>query len=426
MEFDLGELKCGACKKRIKRQVVTCSTDDGLFYHPGCASKHKIVDGSNGKIVTCPGPHVKLGTEFGEDMEVADPTEIDCSSMISGNESVSIDTKIDWLVRTVKEIKDEVTCKREIKMLIKEVVQDEVRNIRQDLEELRKMIRGQKKEAAEEVHAGRSYSEAAKKRKENIMIIKPMIEQESEITKKVIKEKVDIKNMSMGITKLRKGREGKVIMGYETGEEVKIKLKDTVQSKLGENYNVIDSVQSKPKIKVININEDEMVMKEEELIHTIKKQNSIEEAQISIIKKIWRNRNKDGLSRSKEVDGGAIILEVDEGTHSVMLKKEKLNIGWRKCRVFNHLNIKRCFKCWGFYHIAKYCKRDETCHKCAGKHKSAECSETSAKCVNCMFKIQTYNIKINDDHDALSPECPTYRRAVEEEKKRAGLVEIKK
>ena len=65
-----------------------------------------------------------------------------------------------------------------------------------------------------------SYSEPTKKKKENIIIIKPKIQQESESTKKIIKGKVDIKNMPMGITKIQKGREGTVILGCETGEEI--------------------------------------------------------------------------------------------------------------------------------------------------------------------------------------------------------------
>lgn len=88
--------------------------------------------------------------------------------------------------------------------------------------------------------------------------------------------------------------------------------------------------------------------------------------------------------------------------------------------MFNHVSIKRCFKCWGFYHIAKNCTRDETCHKCAGKHKASECREKENKCVNCMFKIKTYKLKIKDEHDALDPECPTYKRAIEKEKRRGG------
>lgn len=41
-----------------------------------------------------------------------------------------------------------------------------------------------------------------------------------------------------------------------------------------------------------------------------------------------------------EVKYGSIITEVDEVTHELMLKKEKLNIGWRKCPVLNHFSIK--------------------------------------------------------------------------------------
>lgn len=38
-----------------------------------------------------------------------------------------------------------------------------------------------------------------------------------------------------------------------------------------------------------------------------------------------------------------------------------------------------------------------------------------------MFKIKTSNFKLNDEHDALSAECPTYKRVLEKEKKRTGL-----
>lgn len=37
-----------------------------------------------------------------------------------------------------------------------------------------------------------------------------------------------------------------------------------------------------------------------------------------------------------------------------------------------------------------------------------------------MFKNRTYNLKINDEHDALSIECPTFKRAIQEERRRAG------
>ncbi|XP_036147511.1 uncharacterized protein LOC118647204 [Monomorium pharaonis] len=431
MVDEYAEYRCAACKKEIKSQVVTCKSCVKLFFHPGCASKHKVYD-RNREYVSCPGPYEKFTVDSEKDIDMK-KTPIQTGSgreRLSSTGStgsggsraigvnVGMDTKIDWLVRTMREMKDEMACKREIKMLIKETVQEEIKAIKQEMEDLRKIIRGGMQASAENVRG--SYSEAIKKKKENIIIIKPKTQQESETTKKIIKEKVDIKNMPMGITKVRKGREGTVILGCETGEEID-KLKDVVQSKLGDNYNVTESVQKKPKIKIVNISEEEIELDDDELIDTIKKQNSIGESRISIVKKIPKRKNMDdSQSRRKGKEGRSLIIEVDEVTHELMLKKEKLNIGWRKCPVFNHFSIKRCFKCWGFYHIAKNCTRDETCHKCTGKHKASECREKQNKCVNCMFKIKTYNLKIKDDHDALDPECPTYKRAIEEEKRRGG------
>lgn len=97
-----------------------------------------------------------------------------------------------------------------------------------------------------------------------------------------------------------------------------------------------------------------------------------------------RSNNNSQLRRAGKEEG-CIIIEVDEETQDLM--KGKLSIGWRKCLVFRHINVKRCFKCWGYYHIAKNCTRNETCHKCAGNHKATECTETKKRCINCMFKI---------------------------------------
>lgn len=48
-----------------------------------------------------------------------------------------MDVKIDWLVRTVKGMKDEMACKKEIKTMIRKIVREEMRNIKQELEEMK-------------------------------------------------------------------------------------------------------------------------------------------------------------------------------------------------------------------------------------------------------------------------------------------------
>lgn len=105
---------------------------------------------------------------------------------------------------------------------------------------------------------------------------------------------MDIKNIEIGVTKLRRDNKGIVILGCETGEEME-KLKTTVQRKLGENFTVNESAQIKPKLKIIYIDEEEWKRSDEVLINTIKKQNKSEvreEVNMKIVKRINNHSNR--------------------------------------------------------------------------------------------------------------------------------------
>ncbi|KAL6420901.1 hypothetical protein ACFW04_014164 [Cataglyphis niger] len=226
------------------------------------------------------------------------------------------------------------------------------------------------------------------------------MQQKIEVTNRLIKENVDIKNMAVEVTKLKKGSKGTMILDCETGEELE-KLKAIVQAKPVKNFEVIESPQMKSKLKIVNIGEEEMKLSEDELIVTIKKYNKIvaknEKIYMRIVKKIVKNQpERKGKEGSQK------------------------NIGQRKCLVYNHINIKRCFKRWGYYHIATNCRitRNETCHKCAGNHTMIECTATK-KCVNCMLRFK-HNLNISDEQDALDPKFPTFKRAIQKKKRTAG------
>lgn len=429
MSDEYAEYRCSACKKSIKTEVIACKSCTKLFFHPGCVFKHKIYD-KNRELVSCPGPFDKFF--IGDDDNEVDINKAAASTgrttgtkmnsaTSSGNRvagaSGDIDKKIEWLVRTVKELKNETACKKEIKSWIKEIVHEEMGAIKQEIEGLRKMLmQGAYGTAG---GAARKYSDVIKERKEeNILIVKPKVQQESEITKKTIKDKIDITKMEIGITKLRKGGKGAVILGCETVEE-KERLKETVQATMGEEVKVSEPQKRKPKIKIINVGEEEMKMADDELTDTIKKQNRIgEDSDMHLVKKILKGKNKD-------FEQGSVIIEADESTHKSLISRGKINLGWRKCPIFNYISVRRCFKCWGYYHIAKNCTRQETCFKCAGNHKANECTTAKKRCVNCTYKNQTYNLKINVEHEALDSKCPTFKKVLEEEEKRAGWEDAK-
>ncbi|XP_071579731.1 uncharacterized protein [Temnothorax nylanderi] len=434
------EYKCSACKKEIKSLVVQCRACVKLFFHPGCVIKHKIYNRGN-ELVKCAGPfdefsigndkveiNKKTTTTSGSGRDRLGSTGSGGSASNtsgSANKSSGVDVKIDWLVKTVKEMRDEMACKKEIKTIIKEIVREELQSIKLEFEELRRSIQEEIKGSPGD--APRSYCEAVRsKKKESVIIVKPKNQQESEATKKLVKDRVDIKNLGVGITRLRKGNNGTVILGCESEGEME-KLKATVQNKMGEDYKVLEQKKIEPKIKIINVGKEEMELEEENLIDTIIKQNKIDGDRngffIRVVKKIVKERknsNNNMRLREEGNEEGSIILEADEMTQRMMLEREKVNLGWRKCRVFKYLSVKRCFKCWGYYHIAKNCTRQVACHICAGNHKDSECIATTKKCVNCMHKNKTYNLKMNDEHDALHAECPIFKKALEEEERRTG------
>lgn len=260
------------------------------------------------------------------------------------------------------------------------------------------------------------------KSKENLVIIKLRREQDSEVTKKIVKEKVDIKNLAVDITKVKKGSKGSIILGCENVNEMN-KLKESVQDKLGCDFEIAEPRKKKPKIKIINIGEEIMELKDENIIDTIIKQNEIDDTvskfHIRLVKKVTKKKvNNEQTGEGRRRKYNSLILEVDKNIHKQIIEQGKINIGWRKYLIYDFCSVKKCFKCWGYYHIAKNCTRQETYFKCAGNHKSENCKSKTKKCINCMFKNKNYNLTINDNHDALYTKCPIYMKAKREEKKR--------
>lgn len=229
-DTDYAEYRCSACKKEVKNLVVQCKSCVRFFFHPGCAFKHKIYKGN--ELVKCEGPFEQIVLEdVKAEMKKTDisrkrmgsigSTGTTTNASGSTNIQANVDTKIDWLIKTVREIRDEVACKSEIKTMIKQLIRDELENFKKELEDVKRSVRVKTTEiAGNEI---KSYSEAViDKKRESILIVKPKTEQESETTKKLVKENVDIKNLAVGITKIKKGGKGSSILGCESERDKKV------------------------------------------------------------------------------------------------------------------------------------------------------------------------------------------------------------
>ena len=68
--------------------------------------------------------------------------------------------------------------------------------------------------------------------------------------------------------------------------------------------------------------------------------------------------------------------------------------------------VTQCYKCQGFNHVAKDCKSNQKCVRCAGPHKSADCPDRNKgslilKCSNC-----------DGNHVASSKNCPKFKEQI--------------
>lgn len=101
-----------------------------------------------------------------------------------------------------------------------------------------------------------------------------------------------------------------------------------------------------------------------------------------------------------------------------MMESKRVNLGWKKCVVDDHVHITRCYKCCGFSHISTECKNKLACSKCGGQHKHSECRSKNMKCVNCSEMNKQFNLKIDCDHHAMSYKCETFQRKLVQLSKR--------
>jgi hypothetical protein len=88
------------------------------------------------------------------------------------------------------------------------------------------------------------------------------------------------------------------------------------------------------------------VIPKKDFIYQIRKQNDciIESSKINVVN-IKANRR-----------GVATLIEVDEQTYESLLSVGCIYIGWDGCRVYQHIDILRCFKCNQFGHMAIKCE----------------------------------------------------------------------
>ena len=81
--------------------------------------------------------------------------------------------------------------------------------------------------------------------------------------------------------------------------------------------------------------------------------------------------------------------------------RERIALGYVKCKLYEVSMSSRCFKCQQHGHFADKCNNKLACPRCSHEHKAEDCSSHTFKCVNC-----TINGKVIVNHPSYSSLCP--------------------
>ncbi|XP_050308407.1 uncharacterized protein LOC126744878 [Anthonomus grandis grandis] len=236
----------------------------------------------------------------------------------------------------------------------------------------------------------------------SVVLIKPVDEQDGILTKKEIRQNVDPSKIE--VSKFRQIKGGGVVIGCSDKNQIK-DLRTQLEKQLGQKYTVEVPSLKKPKMKIVNINKDDVGLEDSDstIIDLIVKWNNLFDGEDFYMKVL-----KKSVNNFKNIN---LILEADSITHNKLLSQERVKLGWSRCRVFNHVSVLQCFNCMGFNHYGKDCKSQQICSRCSGNHSYKECRSNEKKCINCI-KSKKPNENLDVSHEALSRECPCLLRII--------------
>lgn len=189
-----------------------------------------------------------------------------------------------------------------------------------------------------------------KQNNDTIIVVKPKISTNTSDIENIIKNKVDINNLNINECTLKKSVNGNVIIRCSNKQE-RQKIAEKIGTEVGADFSVVLPKTGQLKIKIVNIDSCSMEKSEDELIKNIVKQNGLMSisgaSEIKTISK-WKVEKYNNM---------AMVIEANKQIYENILMKGFLNIGWNRCKVYEYVRVIRCFKCWGFFHIAKHCKK---------------------------------------------------------------------
>ena len=252
-----------------------------------------------------------------------------------------------------------------------------------------------------------------KEAEEDVQIIVPKENIQPKDAFKLVKNCINSSQKHIKINTMKLTTGGKVVVTAPKDESLK-NLKDVLKSKCEGKFDVRPPKEVPLKICIHDVDE---YITDEDVHKTLIGSNPGLEGRESELSFLFSMKIHNG--------GRNVVMTVSKQLRRELKHKHnmKLYVGSYRCNVEDYVAITQCFNCCGFGHTSKYCKSSTQCYKCGGSHSGKNCDAESNthKCVNCTkHRGSPGNAQMPVAHSAISKECSTRKRQLENEKKKVG------
>ena len=213
-----------------------------------------------------------------------------------------------------------------------------------------------------------------------------------------IKNCVDVSKMKIPINSIKTGVDGKIRLKCNDEKESVI-IKTELDKILTDKCEIDVQKLKKPRLKIVGVENDYTI---DETRQALINQNSIKCSDDDFkVLHIHQLKNKDTKT---------IYIETVASIFHKFLANNFIYIGWQRCRLYEDLNLNRCFNCNTYGHNAKKCNNQTSCAHCAGSHSTNSCPDKTIKqCINCVHSNTKYKLSYSLDHHAYDENlCQSY------------------